>query len=96
MEREDTMTRVNHTLHLPKWLKAEAERLAKQEGTTLDQLINVAVAEKLAALRAPDYVRERTARAGRVDASAMPELAGTHEPPRTGDELEEPRLAGGS
>ena len=53
------MTRANHALRL----QAEAERAAKREGTTLNQFINVAVAEKLAALRTVDYLRERAARA---------------------------------
>ena len=43
-------------------LKSEAERVAKAEGTTLNQFINVAVAEKLSALRTEEYFRERAAR----------------------------------
>ena len=42
-------------------IKAEAERLAKAEGTTLNQFINVAVAEKIAVLRTADFFRERAA-----------------------------------
>ena len=41
----------------------ETKRLAKAEGTTLNQFINVAVAEKIAALRTADYFRERAQRA---------------------------------
>ena len=39
-----------YSLHRPASLKSEAEKVAAAEGTTLDQFINVAVAEKLAAL----------------------------------------------
>ena len=47
---EDSMaTMSNYTLRLLASLKAEAEKVAEEEGTTLNQFINVAVAEKLAA-----------------------------------------------
>jgi len=39
---------------LPASLKAAAEKVAKEDGTTLNQFITVAVAEKLAALRTAD------------------------------------------
>ena len=57
------MTPSNYALRLQTSLKAEAERLAKAAGTTLNQFINVAVAEKISALRTEDYFRERAARA---------------------------------
>ena len=44
-------TTSNYALRLLSSLKAEAEKVAAAEGTTLNQFINVAVAEKLAALR---------------------------------------------
>ena len=80
------MTRANHALRL----QAEAERAAKREGTTLNQFINVAVAEKLAALRTVDYLRERAARANLGEAMASLERFGRDEPLRVGDELDEP------
>lgn len=83
------MTQANYALRLQGRLKAEAERVAKQEGTTLNQFINVAVAEKLAALRTLDYLREHAARADPVAALAVLERAGTGEPPREGDDLGE-------
>ena len=45
------MARTSYALRLLASLKAEAEKVAAEEGTTLNQFINVAVAEKLAALR---------------------------------------------
>ena len=57
------MTQANYALRLQVYLKTEAERLAKAEGTTLNQSINVAVAEKISALCTPDYFQERAARA---------------------------------
>ena len=59
------MTQTNYALRLQASIKAEAERLAKAEGTTLNQFINVAVAEKIAALRTADFFRERARRAER-------------------------------
>jgi hypothetical protein len=82
------MTQGNYSLRLQTALKAEAERVARAEGTTLNQFINVAVAEKLSALRTADYFRERAARVDLEAAWAILEGAGTDEPPREGDELE--------
>ncbi len=91
MERGDTMTQANYALRLQAGLKAEAERVAKREGTTLNQLINVAVAEKLSALRTADYFRERAARADLAEAEALLDGFGSDEPPREGDELDQER-----
>jgi hypothetical protein len=57
---EERMTQANYALRLQASIKAGAERLAKAEGTTLDQFINVAVAEKIAALRTADFFREHS------------------------------------
>jgi len=65
---EERMTQANYALRLQVWIKAEAERLAKAEGTTLNQFINVAVAERIAALRTADFFRERGRRANLPDA----------------------------
>jgi hypothetical protein len=93
MARRIEMTQANYALRLQASLKAEAERAAKREGTTLNQFINVAVAEKLAALRTVDYLRERAARANLAEAMAILESFGGDEPPRTGGELDEPTTA---
>ena len=52
----------NYNLRLLASLKAEAKKVAEEEGATLNQFINVAVAEKLAALRTTRYFQERAAR----------------------------------
>jgi hypothetical protein len=82
------MARMRYALRLQASLKSEAERVAKAEGTTLNQFINVAVAEKLSALRTAAYFDERAARADVPRALAILERAGD-EPPREGDELPE-------
>jgi hypothetical protein len=90
------MTQANYALRLQSYLKTEAERVAKEEGTTLNQFINVAVAEKLSALRTADYFRERAARANMADALALLSSFGTDAPPQEGDELEEPEGKSGN
>ena len=80
------MTQANYALGLQASLKAEAKR----EGATLNQFINVAVAEKLAALRTVDYLRERAARVNLAEAMALLESFGGDGPPRESDELDEP------
>ena len=83
------MSRSNYALRLQASLKAEAERVAKADGTTLNQFINVAVAEKLSALRTVDYFRERAKRANLEEALTLLDSFGTDEPPREGDEVDE-------
>lgn len=82
------MTTSNYALRLQTSLKAEAERVAKAEGTTLNQFINVAVAEKLSALRTAEYFKERAARGDVPKALRLLDRAGD-EPPRQGDEIAE-------
>ena len=80
------VTKANYALRLQAYLKSEAERVAKAEGTTLNQFINVAVAEKLSALRTAEYFQERAARADLEKALGVLDRAGD-EPPREGDEI---------
>jgi len=80
------VTKANYALRLQASLKSEAERAAKAEGTTLNQFINVAVAEKLSALRTADYFETRAARADIGKALELLHRAGD-EPPREGDEV---------
>jgi hypothetical protein len=81
------MTTTSHyDLKLQKSLLEEVRRLAAAEGTSVDQFINVAVAEKTAALRTAAYFRERAARADLAEFDRILAKAGT-ELPRVGDEL---------
>jgi hypothetical protein len=52
-----------YSLRLPRSLKAEVERLAKQDGISINQFIATAVAEKLAAMRTAEFFAERRERA---------------------------------
>ena len=77
----------NYALRLQTSLMNELRRVAK-ENTSINQLINVAVAEKLAALRTESYFQERMRRAGREDFLNILEKAGT-DTAIAGDELPE-------
>ena len=63
-------TQSNYALRLPLSLKAGAEQMARDDGTTLNQFIVTAVAEKLAAMKTADYFAER-ARQGDMNAALV-------------------------
>jgi hypothetical protein len=65
----------------------EARRAAQTEGVALNQLINVAVAEKLSTLRAEKRFRKLASRADRQKTLEVLERAGAGNPPIPGDEL---------
>jgi hypothetical protein len=56
-------TASNYALRLPASLKREVEKVARDDGTTLNQFIVTAVAEKISALRTTDFFEERQKRA---------------------------------
>lgn len=65
----------------------EARKLAAKEGVALNQLINVALAEKLSALRTQSYFAARAERADVPKALAILKRAGVGKPPMKGDEI---------
>jgi uncharacterized repeat protein (TIGR03803 family) len=81
------MRRSNFALRLQPSLLGELRKAAEAEGVALNQLINVAVAEKVSALRTEDYFRERGSRADRAETLRILERAGKGNPPVKGDEL---------
>ena len=81
------MRKSNVALRLQNSLLLEAKKVAAAEGVALNQLINVAVAEKISALRTEDYFRERANRAQLGKAKAILKRAGRSKPPVAGDEL---------
>ena len=72
------------SVRLPDSVHRNARLYAEREGTSLNQLVATAVAEKLAALGAEEYIRQRAERAddGAFEAAlaAVPDV-----PPREGD-----------
>jgi len=81
------MRKSNFALRLQPSLLDEARKLAEAEGVALNQLINVAVAEKVSALRTESYIAERAARADIPKALRILKRAGVSRRPAKGDEL---------
>jgi hypothetical protein len=81
------MRKSNFALRLQPSLLEEARKLAESEGVALNQLINVAVAEKLSALRTENYFSQRAARANLPEAVKILKRAGAGNPPMKGDEM---------
>jgi len=81
------MRKSNFALRLQPSLLDEARKLAEEEGVALNQFINVAVAEKLSALRTESYIAERAARADIPKALRILKQAGAGRPPIKGDEI---------
>jgi len=81
------MRRSNFALRLQPSLMEEARKAAESEGVALNQLINVAVAEKVSTLRTQEYFAERARRADRAETLRILERAGKGNPPREDDQL---------
>jgi len=81
------MRRSNFALRLQPSLMEEARKTAESEGVALNQLINVAVAEKISALRTAEYFRERGTRSDRAETLRILKMAGKNNPRVEGDEL---------
>lgn len=77
----------NFALRMQPTLMEEAKAMAKDEGVALNQLINVAVAEKLAATRTIQFFERYTRNANVDEALALLRRPRIGEPPRKGDEL---------
>lgn len=76
----------NYALRLPASLKREIERTAAADGTTINQFIVSAAAEKLSALRTAEYFATRAAGA---DLAAFDRIMSRKggQPPSAGDEI---------
>jgi hypothetical protein len=75
-----------YPLRLPKSLKDEVAKVAKRDGTSINQFIAIAVAEKISALETERFFTERAKRADMEAFRAILFRPGG-EPPQTGDEL---------
>jgi hypothetical protein len=59
------------SLRLPESLHEMARELAKEENISINQLITLALAEKLSALKAEEFFKDRAKRANRDDYFAV-------------------------
>lgn len=76
----------NYALRLPTSLKREVEKLARDDGTSLNQFIVTAVAEKMATLRTVAFFAERASR-GNIEAALEIMSRPGGEPPREDDRI---------
>jgi len=74
-------------LRVPPTLLAEARKAAESEGVALNQLITLALAEKVSAMRTEEYFEERARRANPAKVSRILARLGKGNPPIEGDEL---------
>jgi hypothetical protein len=81
------MTGSNFSLRLKPSLLDAARQAAEAEGVALNQLINVAVAEKLSAPRTEKYLAERAGRASVPKALDILRRAGVGNRPTKGDKV---------
>ena len=81
------MRKSNFALRLQPSLLDELREVASAEDITLNHFINVAVAEKLAALRAEAYWRKRAERGDIPKALKILDRLGVGNPPRPDDRI---------
>jgi hypothetical protein len=81
------MRRSNFALRVPPTLLAEARKAAESEGVALNQLITLALAEKVSAMRTEEYFEERARRADPARVSRILARVGKGNPPVEGDQL---------
>jgi hypothetical protein len=75
-----------YPLRLPRSLKSAVERLSKEDGTSINQFVTSAVAEKVAALDTAAFFTKRRGSANFLAFDKLMKRRGG-EPPRAGDEL---------
>jgi predicted transcriptional regulator len=71
------------SLRLPNSLHARVRELAQRENVSINQIITLALAEKVSALMAEEYFQERATRADRAKFErAMAKVADVEPPPQ--------------
>jgi HicB-like protein involved in pilus formation len=81
------MRRSNFALRVPPTLLNEARKAAEAEGVALNQLITLALAEKVSAMRTEECFEQRARRANPSEVSKILARVGKHNPPIEDDEL---------
>ena len=76
-----------YPLRLPRSLKAGVEKISKKDGTSINQFVVMAVAEKISAMTTAEYFAERK---GRADLKAFDRIMRRKggEPPGPDDQLQ--------
>jgi len=71
---------------LPRSLKQAVERLSREDGTSINQFVAIAVAEKVSALEAGRFFEDRKSRADFKAFDRIMKRRKGRVPPREGDE----------
>lgn len=76
------------SLRLPRSIKEELSRIAKEDNTSMNQFVVVAIAEKLAVMRTAEFMQERM---NLADEEVFDRILNREDslPPLPGDELPE-------
>lgn len=76
-----------YPLRLPVSLKTAVEKLSKEDGTSINQFVVMAVAEKISAITTAAFFEEKQRKSNRPAFRRILNRKGG-EPPRPGDEIE--------
>lgn len=77
-----------YPLRMPSSLKQAVREVSRRDGTSINQFVNTAVAEKLSAMRTADFFAERGSRAD-IDAARRLLRRRGGQPPEPRDQLDE-------
>ena len=80
-----------YPLRMPSSLKQAVREVSRRDGTSINQFVNTAVAEKLSAMRTADFFAERSSQAD-IDAARRLLRRRGGQPPDSSDRLEDPAL----
>jgi len=80
-----------YPLRMPSSLKLAVREVSRRDGTSINQFVNTAVAEKLSAMRTAEFFAERGAEAD-IDAARRLLRRRGGQPPDPSDRLDDPEV----
>ena len=80
-----------YPLRMPSSLKQAVREVSRRDGTSINQFVNTAIAEKLSAMRTADFFAERSSQAD-IDAARRLLRRRGGQPPDSADRLDDPAL----
>lgn len=78
-----------YPLRMPSSLKQAVREVSRRDGTSINQFVNTAIAEKLSAMRTADFFAERRSQADTDAARRLLRRPGG-QPPDPSDKLDDP------
>ena len=83
--------RAVYPLRMPSSLKQAVTEVSRRDGTSINQFVNTAIAEKLSAMRTAEFFAERSSQAD-IDAARRLLRRSGGQPPDLSDRLDDPAL----